>query len=101
MRSLRTSLGRSIRALRSAAGFSQEGFADAIGMHRTYMGTLERGATNPSLDTLERVARGLRLSVSELLRHAEAGAGAAEYGRAPKAGRAPLVRRVAEPDKRR
>jgi transcriptional regulator with XRE-family HTH domain len=59
--------------LRSAAGYSQEGFADAIGVHRTYMGTLERGDGNPTLETLELIADGLRIPVSELLRAAETG----------------------------
>jgi transcriptional regulator with XRE-family HTH domain len=70
---LRVALGRTVRALRAAAGYSQEGFADAIGVHRTYMGTLERGGGNPTLETLELIAKGLRLTVSELLRATETG----------------------------
>jgi transcriptional regulator with XRE-family HTH domain len=70
---LRIALGRTVRALRSAAGYSQEGFADAIGVHRTYMGTLERGDGNPTLETLELIANGLRTSVSDLVRAAETG----------------------------
>jgi transcriptional regulator with XRE-family HTH domain len=70
---LRVALGHTVRALRSTAGYSQEGFADAIGVHRTYMGTLERGDGNPTLETLELIAQGLRISVSELLHAAETG----------------------------
>lgn len=70
---LRVALGRTVRALRSAAGYSQEGFADAIGVHRTYMGTLERGDGNPTLETLELIAAGLRMPVFELVRAAETG----------------------------
>ena len=70
---LRVALGRTVRALRSAAGYSQEGFADAIGVHRTYMGTLERGGGNPTLETLELIAKGLNLSISELIRATETG----------------------------
>lgn len=70
---LRIALGRTVRALRSAAGYSQEGFADAVGVHRTYMGTLERGDGNPTLETLEFIADGLKISVSELVRAAETG----------------------------
>jgi transcriptional regulator with XRE-family HTH domain len=99
--SLRIALGRTVRALRSAAGYSQEGFADAIGVHRTYMGTLERGDGNPTLETLELIAKGLHLPVSELLR-------AAETGRIPDisvlnsphgrlSSRSPRLGRVAEP----
>jgi len=65
------SVGYVIRQLRSAAGYSQEGFAAAIGVHRTYMGTLERGEANPTLKKLEAVAGGLHISVSALLLDAE------------------------------
>lgn len=64
-------LGNTVRELRAAAGFSQEGFAHKIKVHRTFMGTIERGKTNPSLETLERLAKGLGMSVWELMRHAE------------------------------
>lgn len=70
---LRTALGTTVRALRTKAKYSQEGFADAIGVHRTYMGTLERGDANPTLETLELIANGLGIAVSVLLRAAETG----------------------------
>lgn len=70
MSSLRKQLGRAIRRLRSAAGYSQESFADAIGVHRNYMGTVERGETNVTLDSLEKIAKGLDRTVLELLREA-------------------------------
>lgn len=50
---------------------SQEGFAHHIGVHRTYAGTLERGKTNPTLTILEKLAAGLGITVSELIRTAE------------------------------
>ncbi len=84
---LRGALGRTVRALRSAAGYSQEGFADAIGVHRTYMGTLERGDGNPTLETLELIANGLHMQISDLLR-------AAETGRLPDIGILNPARRV-------
>lgn len=58
--------GRTVRALRAKAGHSQESFADAIHIHRTSMGTLERGRGNPTLETILKIARGLDLSLSEL-----------------------------------
>jgi DNA-binding XRE family transcriptional regulator len=58
--------GRTVRALRSKAGYSQERFADAIGVHRTHMGTLERGEGNPTLTTVLRVAEGLDMTVGEI-----------------------------------
>ena len=55
-----------MRALRTKAGYSQESFADAIHIHRTSMGKLERGDGNPGLEIIVKIARGLDLSLSEL-----------------------------------
>jgi transcriptional regulator with XRE-family HTH domain len=71
MSTLRGKVGRAIRALRTAAGYSQESFADACRLHRTYIGSVERGETNVSLDSLERIARTLKVPVSRLLIDAE------------------------------
>jgi len=71
MEPLRIRLGHTVRELRATAGYSQESFAAKIKVHRTFMGTIERGKTNPSLDTLERLAKGLEMSVWELVRAAE------------------------------
>jgi transcriptional regulator with XRE-family HTH domain len=68
---LRVRLGNAVRELRESAGYSQESFAAKIKVHRTFMGTIERGKTNPSLDTIERLAKGLGMSVWELMRLAE------------------------------
>ena len=48
-------LGRNLRAYRKAHNLSQEGFADIMGVHRTYMGGLERGERNLTLRSLERI----------------------------------------------
>jgi transcriptional regulator with XRE-family HTH domain len=48
--------GRNIRAYRLARGLSQEDLADALGVHRTYMGGVERGERNLTLRSLERLA---------------------------------------------
>jgi transcriptional regulator with XRE-family HTH domain len=71
MVTLRTKLGRAVRRLRTDAGFSQESFADACHVHRTYIGSIERGETNVSLDNIERIARTLKLPVSRLFSEAE------------------------------
>ncbi len=71
MAPLQTRLGRVIRQLREAAGYSQEGFADEVGVHRTYMGAVERGEVNISLRNIVRIAKALGLRVSELIRRAE------------------------------
>ena len=69
--SLKVRFGRAVRKLRSAADYSQESFADAIGVHRTYMGTLERGRGNPSLDIIAKIARGLGISLADLFEAVE------------------------------
>lgn len=67
MATLRARLGHVIRRLRTEAGYSQESFADRCKLHRTYMGAVERGETNISLDNIEKIARALELSAGELL----------------------------------
>lgn len=99
---LRIRLGQTVRQLRTEAGYSQESFAAKIKVHRTFMGTIERGKTNVSLDTIERLARGLGMAVWELMRIAEA-AGSARgrrpttYDRRTKPEReGPTLRKIAE-----
>jgi transcriptional regulator with XRE-family HTH domain len=48
-----------VRELRTAAGYSQEAFADHCGYARSYMSRVERGAGNPSLDAIETFATAL------------------------------------------
>lgn len=60
-------LGQRIQSLRKAKGWSQEKFADVCGVHRTYMGHLERGEKNLSFSTLVRLSDALEITVSELL----------------------------------
>lgn len=60
-------VGRNLRAYRLAKGLSQEAFADALGVHRTYMGGLERGERDLTLQTLERLAEEIGVEVEELL----------------------------------
>lgn len=68
--SLQMRLGAAIRERRTSLALSQEGFADAIKMHRAYYSKIERGERNLTLVTLWRVARGLGLTPSQLLRDA-------------------------------
>jgi len=60
-------LGTRIRELRSKRGWSQEAFADIAGVHRTYMGHLERGEKNVSFMSMARVAKALGITMSNLL----------------------------------
>jgi transcriptional regulator with XRE-family HTH domain len=60
-------LGNKIRELRVIKGYSQEGIADASGMGRTYMGRVERGEQNISIQNLIQIAFALNVEVSELI----------------------------------
>ncbi|WP_297800005.1 helix-turn-helix transcriptional regulator [Arenimonas sp. GDDSR-1] len=64
-------LGDGLRTRRSAMGFSQESFADSIGMHRAYYSSIERGGRNVTLMTLLRISSGLNTAVHSLLREAD------------------------------
>lgn len=59
-------LGLRIRDLRRAQGLSQEDFADKCGVHRTFMGTVERGESNLSFSNILKVASTLGISLSAL-----------------------------------
>ena len=59
-------LGDTIRAKRRALGFSQDSFADHCGLHRTYMGGIERGERNVSLVNIIKIAHALDLTASKL-----------------------------------
>lgn len=62
----RVELGERVRALRQASGLSQEDFGHAAGLDRTYVGSVERGERNVSLDNLHRIADALGVPVGEL-----------------------------------
>jgi transcriptional regulator with XRE-family HTH domain len=59
--------GQRVRELRRELGISQEELAERSGLHRTYVGGIERGERNVSLVNLVRLARGLGMSASTLL----------------------------------
>lgn len=56
-----------LRAKRKAAGISQEELADMAGLHRTYVGGIERGERNVSIDNIEKLAQALGADVADLL----------------------------------
>lgn len=56
-----------LRHLREIRGFSQEDVAELAGLHRTYVGSVERGERNVSIDNMERLARALGVPLKELL----------------------------------
>jgi transcriptional regulator with XRE-family HTH domain len=64
---LTTTLAGNIRGYREARALSQEEFADMCGLHRTYVGSVERGERNVTLSTLEVFASVIGVSVPQLL----------------------------------
>jgi transcriptional regulator with XRE-family HTH domain len=60
------SFGKRIKALRAEHGMTQEKLADLIGVDRSYMGFVERGERNPTLDKIVKIAKAFKISLSEL-----------------------------------
>jgi transcriptional regulator with XRE-family HTH domain len=61
---LRVAVGNVLRELRLQKGFSQERLAELASLHRTYVGGVERGERNPSIESIERVLNALGSSWS-------------------------------------
>ncbi len=61
-------LARNMRRLRLERDWSQERMAELSGLHRTYIGAVERGERNVSIDNIDRIARTFRMKISELLK---------------------------------
>jgi transcriptional regulator with XRE-family HTH domain len=64
-------LGEAIRQQRSALGISQEELAKRSGLHRTYVSDIERGARNPTVGSIQKIARALQVSVAKLFEKAQ------------------------------
>ncbi len=63
-----TALGRRVRELRNARGWSQERLAEHANLDRSYVAGIELGARNPSLKAIEKLALALRMSIADLFR---------------------------------
>jgi len=68
---LATAFGIEIREMRHALGLSQEELAHRSGVHRNYVGMIERAEQSPSLAVIEGLARGLHIKPSDLIARAE------------------------------
>ena len=68
---LRTVLAENIKTFRREKGFSQEELAEQCGLHRTYIGSVERQERNVTLSTLEVLASTLGVTVADLLTNHE------------------------------
>ena len=68
MEDIRVRFGKAVRQRRHKLGVSQEAFADLCDLDRTYIGGIERGERNVALVNVQKIARALRISISEFFR---------------------------------
>jgi transcriptional regulator with XRE-family HTH domain len=64
---IRQRLGRNLRRLRDEKGLSQEAFAHEASIHRTYISDIERGARNPTITVVEKIALALGVTAAALV----------------------------------
>jgi len=65
--SARLAFATNLRIARMKQGISQEKLADLTGLHRTYIGSVERGERNVSIDNMGRIALALKVPLAELI----------------------------------
>jgi transcriptional regulator with XRE-family HTH domain len=68
MANIRLVLGDRVRCLRVSLGLSQERLADVAGLHRTYVGGVERGERNATIEVVAQLAQALGVVPADLLR---------------------------------
>ena len=66
-RALRAIVAKNLRLIRNDLGLSQEQLAEVAGLHRTYIGAIERGERNVSIDNIEKLAKALRVKPTRLM----------------------------------
>ena len=66
MKAIEQQFGERVRELRTTKGLSQEELAFKSGVHRTYLGGIERGERNPSLKNIAAIAEALGVDISDL-----------------------------------
>lgn len=66
MKSVRQKIGCRIREIRENMHISQEDLGFRAGLHRTYIGSVERGERNLSIDAIEKIAKGLRVKIKSI-----------------------------------
>ena len=66
--SILNSFGQRLKELRTNKHLTQDEFARVCGLHKNYIGMVERGERNPSLINIEIIAKGLEISISDLMK---------------------------------
>ena len=64
--SIQKQFGKKVRELRTERGYSQEGFSFECGLHRTYIGCIERGEKNITITNIEKIAKALKIEICTL-----------------------------------
>jgi transcriptional regulator with XRE-family HTH domain len=72
-------IGERIRTFRKEKGLSQEELAEIANLHSTYIGQLERGEKNATLESIEKVAKALEISLEDLFRSIHPDPNSQEY----------------------
>ena len=75
MKTIQKQFGEQVRKLRLAMNLSQEELAFKAGVHRTYLGSIERGERNPSLKNIAAIAKALNITLSQLFSFDDAKSG--------------------------
>jgi XRE family transcriptional regulator, regulator of sulfur utilization len=65
---IKKAFGERLRELRGARDWSQEEMGEACDLHWTYIGQVERGERNLTLESIQKIAHGLRINISELFK---------------------------------
>jgi transcriptional regulator with XRE-family HTH domain len=68
---IKLAFGKALRKLREQAGLTQESLAELAGVHRTYMGDVERGERNVAIVNMVRMSQALGLPLSRVVREME------------------------------
>lgn len=66
--SIQIQFGKKVRELRLERGYSQEAFAFECGLHRTYIGCIERGEKNVTITNIAKIAKTLKVDIGHLFK---------------------------------